>query len=123
MDVCVEDLMGALDALPDVRAAIIAAELRAALEKGPSGTMRRWFEERNGQRVDTIQFDMVGGGLWTPLLREIDASRSSFVRLDGSYREYAGMRVVARSDTALIVHNDWHVIGYVLSDAAEGRAR
>ena len=69
----------------------------------PYGRMRDWFRERNGRLVHTYQVD--NGGVWFPGARRVFADRASAVILDESLREYAGWRVVARTDTSLLVAN------------------
>lgn len=71
----------------------------------PRGTMAAWFKARNGGAVDTLQVKR-SGAPWLPGPRKVDASRASFVLLDGSRRDYAGTRVLGADDTTLVVHAD-----------------
>lgn len=78
----------------------IAAHLHETTTAGPAGTMRAWFTDHEGQAVNTLQG---GARPWAPLARTVDASRSTYVRLDGSSRYYAGCRVIGVTDDALLV--------------------
>lgn len=84
----------------------------------PRGTMAQWFQARNGSTVHTIQVDGNTGAIWSPLSRTVDAtSYRGKVLLNGSARDYRGMKVLAVSGNALIVADDWHTIAYVLEGA------
>lgn len=91
-----------------------AGTILAALEAGPSGTMRAWMEARNGRSVTTVQIDRNTGGAWAPTGRTISATRAGSVQLDGSTRDYAGMRVQHVTADCLIVQDDWHTIAYLI---------
>lgn len=79
----------------------------------PVGTMRAWMQARDGQRVDTIQ--VTASGAWAPMGRVIESkTRTGSVRLDGSTRDYKGMRVLAATDDALIVEGDGVAIAYIV---------
>lgn len=88
-------------------AASLHERLSSALTSQPAGTMRAWFQRHDGRTVDTLQATVGNDGrisnVWTPSGRLIDASRASSVSLNGSTRDYAGCRVIAASDSALIV--------------------
>jgi hypothetical protein len=80
-----------------------------------SGTMQAWFTARDGATVHTLQVDNRNGGIWAPLARTVDShSKRGQVALNGSWRDYSGMRVIAASGSALIVADDWHTIAYVV---------
>lgn len=80
-----------------------------------SGTMKAWFTARDGATVHTLQVDNRNGGIWAPLSRVADShSAAGKVALNGSWRDYAGMHVVAAAKDALIVTDDWHTIAYVV---------
>lgn len=101
-----------LDSSASPDASRIAAALRGATTAG--GTMAAWFTQRHGLRVDTVQVDRNNGSLWAPLARMVDSrTRKGSVKLDGSTRDYRGMKVISVSDDALIVSDDWHWIAYV----------
>lgn len=68
------------------------------------GTMRDWFRAHHTNLVETLQLGRLG--VWRPGERRVDASRASFVRMDDSRRDYAGLRVVRLSDDALLVADD-----------------
>jgi hypothetical protein len=68
------------------------------------GTMRDWFRAHHTNLVETLQLGRFG--VWRPGVRRVDASRASFVCMDDSRRDYAGLRVVRLSDEALLVAND-----------------
>lgn len=83
--------------VPNAHAAI--ALLTHAATLTPRGTARAWFRAHDGKRVDTIQ---ATSSLWAPANREVDAhSRAGAVALDGSWRDYAGTRVLGADDHTL----------------------
>lgn len=79
-------------------------------------TMREWFQENHLKKVHTIQCE--GGRYWKPLFRVVDATRATYVTLDGSRRDYAGWRVEVATSRTLLVSNrktgDW--IAYILAE-------
>lgn len=79
------------------------------------GTMRKWMTGRNGRKITTIQ---VGDfTVWAPTGRVIDAkSYAGKVLLNGSAREYAGLKVLHADDRVLIVDGKHETIGYYLED-------
>ena len=79
-------------------------------------TLKKWMAERNGQTVSTLQTDKRTGGTWQPGARMVDATRATYVTLDGSRRDYAGMRVLNCTEHAITVADDWHVITYYDGD-------
>ncbi len=88
------------------------AYVRDLVPTGQGGTMRDWFSARDGRQVETVQLGY-GGRVWAPGAREIDASRATYVSMDGSRRDYKGMTVVASSPAALLVESrDGQVILY-----------
>lgn len=70
----------------------------------PAGTMRAWFEAHDGAKVTTIQSR--ANGTWAPTGRTVDASRATYVQLDGSRRDYRGCAVAHADDRVLIVTTD-----------------
>lgn len=85
-------------------------------------TMREWMKQHHQTSVDTLQIDVSGNhtaapyGGWAPLDRTVDAlARATAVCFDGSWREYAGMRVILSSPDAILVADNWHAILYVAS--------
>lgn len=94
---------------------IIVGRARRALTAPASGTMRAWMEGHNGQLVTTVQLGTGDyGSRWCPTGRTIDATRAGSVRLSGSTRDYAGMRVLHADSHALIVSGDNYLIAYVI---------
>lgn len=69
-------------------------------------TARAWFEARNGQNVRTLQANINADGTptssWTPGARTVSATRAGSVQLDGSTRDYAGLRVAMHSESTLV---------------------
>lgn len=61
---------------------------------GASGTVKSWASAHHGSQIATLQVTDTGSA-WVPRVRTLDASRATFVTLDGSRRDYAGTRVVA----------------------------
>lgn len=92
---------------PATSARATALAMLDAADAAPTSTMaaRRWFARV--ERVDTLQLtgDDTGRvrGAWMPLARRVDASRSTFVTLDGSRRDYAGCRTLAADDATLVL--------------------
>lgn len=81
----------------------------------PNGTMAKWCQDHDGAIVHTLQTDNRLGNVWSPLSRTLDAHTYRGKALfNGSARDYAGMRVLAATDWALIVADDWHTIAYVV---------
>lgn len=76
--------------------------------------MRKWFEAHDGQTVFTAQMDRTrpDAPLWYPGPREVDASKATYVTMNGSRRDYKGMKVVEATETTLVVRDDWHEIAY-----------
>lgn len=85
--------------------------MRDIVHTGKSGTARAWFTSHDGAQVRTLQATAheTGAvtGAWAPGARTVNASRAGSVRLDGSAREYAGLRVVASSAETLIAVTAW----------------
>lgn len=76
-------------------------------------TFKRWMQEHHGATVETVQLDTKRGTTWEPGPRVIDAeTRASYVLLDGSRRDYAGMKVERSTDDSIVVSDDWHHIRY-----------
>lgn len=80
-------------------------------------TLKTWMTERNGQTVSTLQTDKRTGRTWQPGARMVDATRATYVTLDGSRRDYAGLRVQHSTAHTLTVSDNWHVITYYDGDA------
>lgn len=77
------------------------------------GTMRKWMTERHGRKVTTIQ--VTDYTVWAPTGRMIDADTyAGRVLLNGSSREYAGLKVLHSGDRVLIVDGKNETIGYYL---------
>lgn len=105
-----------LDGSAHPDAASIKARLLDAIAAAPSSTMAKWCQDRHGQIVDTIQINNHHGGIWAPFGRVLDAqSYATKALFDDSARDYAGMRVLAASEDALIVADDWHTVAYLLA--------
>lgn len=81
----------------------------------PTGTMAAWFAGHNGAKVTTVQVNNQTGHVWTPTGRVVDArTYKGKVLLGGSARDYKGMRVIAATDSELIVSDDWHTVAYLV---------
>lgn len=74
--------------------------------------MKEWMKAHHGKAVHTCQRDKRTGLTWTPGPRTVDASRATYVTLNGSRRDYAGMKVLEKTATRLTVADDWHHITY-----------
>lgn len=89
----------------------LTERITSALESpNRAGTMRAWFESHNGKPVNTLQLIVWGidtdtprPSFWQPGARTVDTSRATYVTLDGSRRDFAGMSVVHASPDTLIV--------------------
>jgi len=96
----------------------IAIAITGATAK--TGTMKQWFQDRNGKCVHTVQVDKTNNKIWTPVNRKIDSAKfASKVLLNDSARDYAGMRVIGTSHNCLIVADNWHIIAYVTTEQDE----
>lgn len=76
------------------------------------GTAKEWFARKHGSNVDTIQAVVGSDGTfhsaWSAVHRRVDATTAKgSVRLAGSARDYAGLRVEAVSDDMLIASTPW----------------
>ena len=85
-----------------------------ALDAPAKGTMRAWMERNNGCKVTTVQVNRNDGTAWAPTGRTIHATRAGSVQLDGSTRDYAGMKVRHATPECLIVSDNWHTIAYLI---------
>lgn len=65
-----------------------------------SKIMREWLTSHDGMRVHTIQGNV--RSVWAPMDRTVDASRATYVRLEGSRRDYAGMSVKHHTESVLV---------------------
>ena len=91
---------------------------RNALTQAPSaprGTMAAWFKARHGQAVETFQWNNDGGKPWAPGARTVSATRAGSVSLNNSQRDYAGMRVIGASESALLVRDGWQTVLYIVA--------
>lgn len=81
---------------------------------GPAGTLKAWMQAHNGRQIDTFQYDRNTLRPWVPGARTLDASRATFFELDGSSRYYAGMAVLAATDSAIAAADSdgWHLCLY-----------
>lgn len=100
---------------PDFRACKALDDAMTPPVNNMGGTMRKWFQDRNGRRVTTIQASSYTA--WMPTGRTVDATSSAGgVLLNGSAREYAGLRVLHSGERVLIVDGKDVTIGYYLED-------
>lgn len=76
--------------------------------------MKRWMTDRHGKIVTTVQTDKRTGSDWAPGARTVDASRATYVLLDGSRRDYKGMKTVYMDETTLTVEDEFHRVEYRL---------
>ena len=74
--------------------------------------MKAWFQDHHGKRVHTQQRDKHTGRVWEPGPRAVDATRATYVTLNGSRRDYRGMKVVEKRPDSLTVADNWHHITY-----------
>lgn len=84
---------------------------------GTRQSLKRWFQGREGQKIDTIQATVTDEGemahLWSPLNRSVDAVRGNCVSLDGSQRYFDGTRVLYADDNRIVVRAQAQVFAYV----------
>lgn len=76
----------------------------------PSGTMRDWFYGKGGLGVTTVQVN--GMGVWAPTGRTVSTKAKTYVTLDGSRRDYAGLKVIHADERVLIVDGKHETIAY-----------
>jgi len=85
--------------------------MRDALNLPAAGTVRAWMNAHNGDTVRTLQATVHTSGdvysVWTPGPRTVTATRAGSVQLDGSTRDYAGLRVAAATPDTLIAVTTW----------------
>ena len=85
--------------------------MRDVLNLPATGTARAWMQAHNGDSVRTLQATVHASGdvysVWTPGARTVDASRAGSVQLDGSARDYSGLRVVSATPDTLIAVTTW----------------
>lgn len=74
--------------------------------------MKAWMQSCHGKRVHTQQRDKHNGRVWTPGPRAVDATRATYVTLNGSRRDYRGMKVIEKTAEQLTVEDGWHRITY-----------
>ena len=74
--------------------------------------MNAWMESHHGKRVYTQQRSAITGDLWEPGPRTVDATRATYVTLNGSRRDYQGMKIVEKTTDQLIVADRAHYIIY-----------
>ena len=77
-----------------------------------AGTMKEWFYGKGGCGITTVQVN--GMGVWAPTGRTASTRAASYVTLDGSRRDYAGLRVVHADANLLIVDGERETIAYHL---------
>jgi len=78
----------------------------AAVTLSPSGTMRSWMTEHDGETVETLQLPLKPPlSAWAPGPRVISAA-ATYVEFDDSRRYYAGMRVLGTSPSVLAVADE-----------------
>jgi hypothetical protein len=78
-----------------------------------NGTARSWFESHGvGASIETLQLQT--SGAWYPGTRSITALTSSKVSMNGSDREFKGVKVVHATDTELMVQYDFNGEAFAL---------
>jgi hypothetical protein len=112
--------LAALPAAHPAHAERLGAILAASSGSAPVGTLRDWMRAHDGAQVLTLQVGTDGRGAWAPGPRTVDASRASFVMLDGSRRDYAGCRVIATGPHGITVDAGAQVMAYALADEIGG---
>lgn len=70
------------------------------------------MQQHHGKRVYTQQRNVITGDLWEPGPRAVDATRATYVMLNGSRRDYQGMKIVEKTEDQLIVADRAHYIIY-----------
>lgn len=74
--------------------------------------MKAWMQHHHGKRVHTQQRDERTGRVWEPGPRAVDATRATYVTLNGSRRDYRGMKVIEKTADRLTVTDGRHHITY-----------
>ena len=78
--------------------------------------MKNWMLAQHGRKVETYQSKRPVGStsMWAPGPRTVDAkSFATYVLLDGSRRDYKGMRIVKVEEDRITVEDTHHIITYV----------
>lgn len=83
-----------------------ANEIEHALNQPVGGSLKKYMLENSGDTVQTLQAVVHLSGadpvrisnLWAPPSRKVDTSRSTYVLLDGSRRDYSGMVTLCSGD-------------------------
>lgn len=101
--------------LSEIATKNIANDICTLIVKGlddpdPSGTMRDWFYGKGGLGVTTLQVN--GLGAWAPTGRTVSTKAKTYVTLDGSRRDYAGLKVIHADERVLIVDGKDETIAY-----------
>lgn len=109
-------LLSQLTATDSPALAAVSRLVSVAAGSSAQGTLRDWMRAHDGVRVDTLQVGLGRRSAWAPTARVVDASRTTFATLDGSRRDYAGMRVVAANDDGIMVADESHVVVYAVTD-------
>ena len=112
-----ESLNRLIEKAREVRPAL--AERLASLPERPHGTVRAWLGQRHGRQVDTVQLNG-NGDPWVPMDRVVDAQRRASAcffhepsdQNVGSWRYYAGLRVLAADADTLVASDRETVIIY-----------
>ncbi len=104
----------------DAEQALVNRWRQIAAGAEESGTMKAWMQKHDGDTVETFQYDQSLGKVWRPGPRAVDAStRSTYVALNGSRRDYAGMHHLGSNSDTLIVGDDMHIIIYTTLDPCQ----
>ena len=122
----VRTLHSAVMALPDSEARSLWLAALESLPTEPRGTLRQWAKDRHGATVRTYQWRVTSEDKpaqpWAPGPRMLDSrTRAGAMILDDSIRDYDGCRVVAASDSAILIETpfgaDMQYCAYVIEAA------
>lgn len=115
-----KDIKALLEALPEDH--YWHTVLTALVNYDDAGiiSLKSWMKSNDGANcVTTLQAAVKDGKvtqLWAPGPRKVDASRSTYVRLDNSRRDYAGMKCIKATSTTWLGY-DADMSTYVLYQA------
>lgn len=94
-------------------------DVMSAVPRDKSGTVKSWFENKNGKHLLALSVDIDENGevksAWSPGIREVDSVRSTFATLDGSRIDLKG-KILGSNENYIIFSQPWgdrtKVFGY-----------
>lgn len=81
-----------------------------------TAAFKNWMQQHHTETIHTVQVHNTTKTHWMPTYRTVDASRSTYVELSSSRRDYGRMQAVAISPSAIVVRDGWHTVLYTVAD-------